>query len=386
MSALPIPSAESQHHSQQLSDLVQQKIQQEGGWLSFAEFMHMALYTPALGYYSGGLQKFGDSGGDFVTAPEISPLFAQALAAQVAQVLAATQGSVLELGAGTGKLASDLLLALAAREQLPAQYCILEVSGHLRVIQQETLKDKLPADVFDKVVWLDDVPTDFNGLILGNEVLDALPVHLLQQKAGVLYERGVAFDAGFVWQDQPLQTHDILQFVDTSAWPSDYLTEVCPAANGLMSRLAGCLKQGAIILLDYGFSAQEYYHPQRNQGTLMCHYQHYAHSDPLIYLGLQDVTAHVNFTAIAEAGVASGLDFYGYTNQAQFLLNCGLLDLLEKHSPDDAVAYMPMAAATQKLLSPSEMGELFKVIAFSKGLDDDLMLLGFADGDKSHTL
>ncbi len=389
MSALPIPSAESQQHSQQLSDLVQQKILQEGGWLPFAELMHMALYTPSLGYYSGGLQKFGDSkrgGGDFVTAPEISPLFARALAMQVAQILAATNGGVLELGAGTGKLAADLLLALAESEQLPQQYYILEVSGHLRAKQQETLRSKLPSDLFAKVVWLDDLPTNFNGLIVGNEVLDALPVHLVLKKDGVLHERGVVFEDGLQWQDQPLQDAGILQFVETDAWPDDYLSEVCPAAIALIKQLAETLNQGAVLMVDYGFPAQEYYHAQRNQGTLMCHYQHYAHSDPLIHLGLQDITAHVNFTAIAEAGVASGLDFYGYTNQAQFLMNCGLLDLLKQSTPDDAVAYMPMAAATQKLLSPSEMGELFKVIAMTKGLDDDLVLLGFTDGDKSHTL
>ncbi len=389
MSALPIPSAESQQHSQQLSDLVQQKILQEGDWLPFAELMHMALYTPSLGYYSGGLQKFGDSkrgGGDFVTAPEISPLFARALAMQVAQILAATNGDVLELGAGTGKLAADLLLALAESEQLPQQYCILEVSGHLRAKQQETLQSKLPSDLFAKVVWLDDLPTDFNGLIVGNEVLDALPVHLVLKKDGVLHERGVVFEDDLQWQDQPLQDAGILQFVETDAWPDDYLSEVCPAAIALIKQLAETLNQGAVLMVDYGFPAQEYYHAQRNQGTLMCHYQHYAHSDPLIHLGLQDITAHVNFTAIAEAGVSSGLDFYGYTNQAQFLMNCGLLDLLKQSTPDDAVAYMPMAAATQKLLSPSEMGELFKVIAMTKGMDDDLVLLGFTDGDKSHTL
>jgi len=389
MSALPTPSVESQHHSQQLSDLVQQQIQQQGGWLSFAELMHMALYTPALGYYSGGLQKFGDSkrgGGDFVTAPEISPLFAQALAKQVAEVLFATNGDVLELGAGTGQLAADLLLALAEAGQLPGQYYILEVSGHLRAKQQETLQEKLSKDLFAKLVWLDDLPTAFNGLILGNEVLDALPVHLIRKKDGVLLERGVVFDDGLQWQDQPLKEANILKFVETDAWPDDYLTEVCPAAIALIKQLAQALNRGAVLMVDYGFSAQEYYHPQRNQGTLMCHYQHYAHSDPLINLGLQDITAHVNFTAVAEAGVESGLDFYGYTNQAQFLMNCGLLDLLKQTSPDDAVAYMPIVAATQKLLSPSEMGELFKVVMMTKGLDDGVALLGFAYGDKSHTL
>ncbi|MFW5432490.1 MAG: class I SAM-dependent methyltransferase [Methylophilaceae bacterium] len=396
MSALPIPSAEAQQYSQQLCDSVQQRIVQSNGWVSFSEFMHMALYAPALGYYSGGAQKFGNmqsGGGDFVTAPEITPLFSQALARQVSQVLALTQGDVLELGAGTGKLAGDLILALAELNQLPSQYFILEVSSHLRAVQHEALQSKLPSALFSKLVWLNELPNNFDGLILGNEVLDAIPVYLIAKKEGALYERGVAFEDGFIWQDQPLQDPSILKFVETEAWPNDYLTEVCPAAIGLISSLANTLSHGAIVMLDYGFSAQAYYHPQRNQGTLMCHYQHYAHSDPLIHVGLQDITAHVNFTAIAEAGLAQGLELYGYSNQAQFLMNCGLLDLLEKESPDDALQYVPMAAAVQKLLSPAEMGELFKVIAFTKDLDakglgDDAesALIGFTSGDKAHTL
>jgi len=400
MSALPIPSAESQEHSQQLSDLVQQRLSQQGGWLSFADFMHMALYTTALGYYSGGSQKFGDvksGGGDFVTAPEISPLFGQALAKQVGQVLSCIDGgSVLEFGAGTGKLAAELLRTLAAEKAVPKQYCILEVSDHLRAIQQENLRSALPSDLFGQVVWLSDVPSNFKGVMLGNEVLDAVPAHLVVKKDGAILERGVVFDDGFKWQDKPLADAGILKFVDTAAWPDGYVTEVSPAAIGLVGSMGEALHQGAVILLDYGFPAQEYYHPQRNQGTLMCHYQHYAHTDPLINLGLQDITAHVNFTAIAEAGMAQGLEFYGYTNQAQFLMNCGLLDLLAKEYPDDVARYTPIAAAVQKLLSPSEMGDLFKVIAFTKGLDETALgeaaldqmevLLGFADGDKSHTL
>jgi len=389
MSALPTPSAESQKYSQQLCDLVQQEMRQQGGWLSFSAFMQLALYTPELGYYSGGSQKFADvknGGGDFVTAPEITPLFARALAKQVAQVLSLTGGDVLELGAGTGKLAADLLLVLAEQNQLPKQYFIMEVSGHLRAVQQETLQDRLPTDLFSKVVWLDDLPKQFDGLMLGNEVLDAVPVHLIEKKDNALFERGVVFDDGFKWQSQSLQDASILRFVDADAWPNGYLTEVCPAAIGLISRLAGTLNSGAIIMLDYGFPAQEYYHSQRKQGTLMCHYQHYAHSDPLINIGLQDITAHVNFTAMAEAGLAEGLDLYGYTNQAQFLMNCGLLDLLAKESPANIARYTPIVSAVQKLLSPSEMGELFKVIMFIKGLDDAVMLIGFADGDKSHTL
>ena len=387
MSALPIPSAESQNYSQQLSDFVQQTIVQSGGWISFADFMQLALYTPDLGYYTGGSQKFGNiktGGGDFVTAPEITPLFSQALAQQVHQVLEETQGDVLELGAGTGKLAADLLLALAALGQLPKQYFILEVSSHLREVQEEILRDKLPSALFRKVIWLNAVPESFAGLILGNEVLDVIPVHLVVKQNDVLYERGIIFNDGFKWQDQLLRDEAISSLIKDEQLPNDYLTEVCPSAIGLTNSLANTLAHGAILMLDYGFSAREYYHPQRNQGTLMCHYQHYAHSDPLINVGLQDITAHVNFTAIAKAGLAQGLTLQGYCNQAQFLMNCGLLDLLEKESPDNTAVYVPMVAAVQKLLSPAEMGELFKAIAFSKGLDSTL--IGFVSGDKSHTL
>jgi SAM-dependent MidA family methyltransferase len=242
--------------------------------------------------------------------------------------------------------------------------------------------------LFEKVVWLDRLPTNFVGIVLGNEVLDAIPVHLLVKKNDTLFERGVAFDKGFQWQDKPLQDDALRKLIDAETLPNDYLTEVCPAANGLMHSLATTLQTGAILMIDYGFSTREYYHPQRNAGTLMCHYQHYAHSDPLINLGLQDITAHVNFTAIAEAGLEQGLSLHAYCNQAQFLMNCGILDLLSAVSPEDAVVYMPMAAAVQKLLSPAEMGDLFKVIAFTKNLaeDEDLLLLGFVSGDKSHTL
>ena len=391
MFALPTPSAESHYYSQQLCELVQKKIIASDGWINFADFMQMALYTPELGYYSGELPKFGNAsngGGDFVTAPQLTPLFAQSSAKQVAQVLSLTQGDVLELGAGTGELAADLLLALAHLEQLPNQYAILEVSSHLRSIQQENLKQKLPIALFEKVIWLDTLPTNFVGMILGNEVLDAIPVHLLVKKEGKLFERGVGFDHDFKWQDYPLQNNALSKQLEAVQLPDDYVTEVCPAASGLIRSLASALKTGVILMIDYGFSASEYYHPQRNEGTLMCHYQHYAHSNPFINLGLQDITAHVNFTAIAAAGLAQGLSLHGYCNQAQFLINCGILDLLSLISPEHIETYMPMSTAVQKLLSPAEMGDLFKVISFTKNLaeNDDLLLLGFVSGDKSHTL
>lgn len=393
MALLPIPDLESQVISQQLTDLIQQKIKENKGWIDFATFMHMALYTPGLGYYSGGTTKFGMDG-DFVTAPEISSLFAKILAPQAAQILACEQGNILELGAGTGKLASDLLLELVQLNHLPKQYFILEVSAYLRQIQRETLQKKLSVDLFERVVWLDALPKSFKGLVLGNEVLDAIPVHLIHQTPKGLFECGVSFDGDFVWRDQPknqaatLSASSLTESLPNNL-PYNYLTEVCPAASALVSSLAEMLEVGVILLIDYGFGAAEYYHPQRNEGTLMCHYQHYAHSNPLINIGLQDITAHVNFTQIAHAALFNSdtgpheIRLAGYVNQAQFLINCGILTILQRYSPSDS-HYIKFAAAAQKLLSPAEMGELFKVIAFSKNMDAPL--IGFAQGDKSHTL
>jgi SAM-dependent MidA family methyltransferase len=314
----------------------------------------------------------------------MTPLFSKTLARQAAQVLEVTQGDLLELGAGTGQMTADLLLALAQLNQLPRQYSILEVSAYLREKQRKTLKKNLSAELFSRVVWLETLPETFTGLILGNEVLDAMPVSLVVKNDDVLHERGIAFEDGFVWQDKPLQDENIYRFVQALNLPNDYLTEVCPAATGFINSLADILEYGVIIMLDYGFSAQEYYHSQRDRGTLMCHFQHYAHSNPLLNIGLQDITAHVNFTSIAAAGIDSGLTLDGYCNQAHFLINCGMLDLLAETSAEDIAGYAPLAAAVQKLLSPAEMGELFKVIALSKNIDTSL--IGFSNGDKAHTL
>ena len=390
MALLPIPNAQQQVHSAQLASHTAEQISAKGGWIPFSDFMHMALYTPRLGYYSGGAVKFGQTG-DFVTAPEISPLFAQTIALQYAQLqaaqsLAATEADILELGAGTGKLAADLLLELQHLNSLPKQYFILEVSDYLRQIQHENLLKNLPADIFKRVVWLNILPANFNGLVLANEVLDALPVHLITKQNDFLFERGVTFNNCFVWQDKPLPPGKLFDEVSARNLPNDYLTEFCPAAAGLVASLAGMLQTGAILLIDYGFGATEYYHPQRKQGTLMCHFQHYAHDNPLINVGLQDITAHVNFSQTAQISLPCephGTRLAGYVNQAQFLINCGILSILQRYSPDD-LGYIKLAAAAQKLLSPAEMGELFKVIAFTKNID--IELIGFKSGDKSHTL
>ncbi len=388
---LPTPSADSQAISQQLTELIKQKIMQAGGWISFAEFMQLALYTPGLGYYSGSNQKFGQSG-DFVTAPEISPIFAQTISKQAAQVLACVDAknlnsNILELGAGTGKLAADLLRELDQLNCLPARYFILEVSAHLRQVQYETLQNKLPENLFKRLVWLDTLPKKFSGLIFGNEVLDVIPVHIVHKTVDGWYERGVSFDADFVWRNNLICDVTPKEANLTEHLPEDlpigYITEVNPAASALVRSLADMLDTGAILLIDYGFGATEYYHPQRNQGTLMCHYQQLAHDNPLTHVGLQDITAHVNFTEIALAYNLIPKGVIGYVSQAQFLINCGILNILQRHSPED-IEYMKLAAAAQKLLSPAEMGELFKVMCFSRNINEPL--IGFVQGDKAHTL
>ncbi len=385
---LPEPTLAAEAHSQQLIALIVVEIAQSMGWISFARYMELALYAPALGYYSAGAQKFGAQG-DFVTAPEISALFSQTLARQVRQVLQQIEhapANILELGAGSARMAADVLLALQQQQALPAQYMILEVSADLRALQQQTLSQALDPELLARVVWLDSLPQQFNGVLLANEVLDALPVHVVQQQNGVWHELGVSFDQRFNWQAQPLPSGALYEMasqlgIDPS---QDYTTELCPAALGLLASLAHILQQGALIFIDYGFSHAEYYHAQRSQGTLMCHYRHYAHDDPFVYPGLQDITAHVDFTAVVQAAQTHGLELLGYTNQAQFLINCGITEVLGQVSPHDMAVYLPLAAQAQKLLSPAEMGELFKVVALGKALPQPL--LGFVRGDKRYSL
>jgi SAM-dependent MidA family methyltransferase len=381
---LPVPDAEALAHSQQLAAMIHSEIDHAGGWINFAHYMHLALYAPGLGYYSGGAKKFGRAG-DFVTAPEISPLFAQTLARQAAQVLQLTQGDILELGAGTGRLAIELLLELHKLEQLPGRYLILEVSAQLCELQRNNLQQALPAALMQRVQWLDELPDAFDGLILGNEVLDALPVHVVKTDAGHGYELGVTCNGqGFTWGQQPLSTGQLSEQAAKLSLPAAYTTELCPAATGLIASLSQVLQQGVMLFIDYGFPRREYYHPQRDHGTLMCHYRHYAHDDPFLHPGLQDITAHVDFTAIAEAGVALDMQLLGYCGQAQFLINCDITEILTRVSPQDMAAYAPLVSQAQKLLSPAEMGELFKVIALGKNMPEQL--LGFARGDKRHTL
>ena len=387
--SFPQPDSEAVAHSNALLSSIQALIAKEGGWVNFAQLMDAALYTPGLGYYSGGAKKFGFDG-DFVTASEISPLFSQTIARQVKQVLSALkaqnkQADILELGAGTGLFAKDLLLEMAKLDQLPTRYMILEVSAHLREVQHSSLKAALPNELMNRVVWLDELPKHFDGLIFANEVLDALPVHIVKKTADGLAEMGVVSeDAGLAWQEKPVSSSALKGFVAEIDLMDGYTTEVCLAASGLVASLAGILQSGMLLMIDYGFSRDEYYHPQRNQGTLMCHYRHRAHGDPLVYLGLQDITAHVDFTRVAEAGVANGLELIGFVTQAQFLINAGITELLASIPAEDSANYLPLVASAQKLLSPAEMGDLFKVIAFERNLD--IPFIGFSSGDKSHTL
>ncbi|MHB1174521.1 MAG: class I SAM-dependent methyltransferase [Sulfuriferula sp.] len=380
---LPTPSPEALAHSTALVHHITDVIHQTDGWISFARYMELALYAPGQGYYSGGSAKFG-AAGDFVTAPEISPLFGRSLARQVAQVLQTCGGDVLEAGAGSGRLACDLLQELAALDCIPEYYYILEVSADLRERQRTTILQQAP-QMLERVCWLDALPEAFTGCMVGNEVLDAMPVHLLHWMPDALFERGVAWvDDAFTWREQAIIDGRLQGAAHALDVPAGYVSEINLAAGAFIKSLAQCLQRGALVLIDYGFGEREYYHPQRNRGTLMCHYRHHAHDDPFYYPGLQDITAHVDFTAIAVAGIEAGMRLAGYTSQAQFLINCGITGLLARTPASDAGAYLPQASALQKLMSPAEMGELFKVIALCK--DMDTTLLGFVQGDQQRKL
>lgn len=380
---LPISTPDALAHSQRVVAYLQKRIQRAGGWISFAQFMEAALYAPGLGYYAAGATKLG-AAGDFVTAPEMTPLFGRTLARTVAPVLAETGGEVLELGAGSGRLAVDVLGELQRLDALPTRYCVLEVSADLRARQQERLAHELP-HLAGRVQWLDALPAHFSGVMLGNEVLDALPVELVHWTQDAPMLRGVSLDGEtFAWQDRPIADPTLRARADALNLAPGYLSEISLAAGALVAALAQCLDHGLILMIDYGFGESEYYHPQRHMGTLRAHYRHHALDDPFYLPGLCDLTAHVDFSAVARAGTAAGLELAGYASQANFLINAGLTDVLMQISPADAAAYLPQANAVQRLVSPAEMGDLFKAIALGKGLD--VSLAGFARGDRRHSL
>ena len=380
---LPIPDSAAFAHSEQLRAHIAEAICAAGGWLPFSGYMALALYAPGLGYYAAGSTKFGVAG-DFVTAPGLTPLFGQVVARTVAAVLAETGGAVLELGAGEGHLAADLLNELADMGVLPSRYYILELSADLRARQQARLAESAP-QWLDCVIWLEAMPTVFTGIILGNELLDALPVDILHRRAEGIFERGVvlAENGGFAWADRPVSNADLQALGRVFPAVDDYVSEVSLAVPALIRSLAGCLERGALLFFDYGFPRAEFYHPQRSQGTLMCHYRHHSHDDPFWLPGLNDITAHVDFSTVAEAGDQEGLDLLGYTSQGAYLLQAGLLDqlaALERGTP----AYLRAVVALQKLIQPHEMGELFKVIALGRGLS--VALPGFSGNDRGHAL
>jgi SAM-dependent MidA family methyltransferase len=381
--SLPAPSPEAARHSDRLAERIRNEIAAHDGWIPFDRYMELALYAPGLGYYTAGAHKFGEAG-DFVTAPELSPLFGRTLARQAAEIMAQSAPHILELGAGSGKLATDMLAELERLGSLPESYSILEVSADLRERQQTRLRERLP-HLVERVRWLDELPATFSGAVVANEVLDALPVHLVHWQDSALAERGVSLNGEkFIWQERPIGNAALLQAAQQISVPDGYVSEICLAARGLVASLAQRLQKGALLFIDYGFGAREYYHPQRSTGTLMCHYRHHAHDDPFFLPGLQDITAHVNFTDVAECGIDAGLDLLGYTNQAFFLLNCGIAELMQDVSPDNLRDYLPLSGQLQKLTSPAEMGELFKVIALGKGVDAPLT--GFAQGSLTRTL
>ncbi|HET7775161.1 MAG TPA: SAM-dependent methyltransferase [Azospira sp.] len=384
--ALPLPDSDALAHSQRLTATLAAEIDAQGGWIGFERYMELALYALGLGYYTAGARKFG-AAGDFVTAPELSPLFAQALAPQAAQIMAASGPHIIEAGAGTGRLAADLLAALEALGCLPESYAILDLSPDLRQRQAETLAARVP-HLADRVRWLEALPERFAGLVLGNEVLDAMPVHLAAWRENGIFERGVSLaDGVFAWSERPaggeLLARATALAEECAIPPAGYISEIGLAGPAWAASWGPILETGALLLLDYGFPRREFYHPQRGGGTLMCHYRHHSHPDPFHLPGLTDITAHVDFTAVAEAAFAAGLEVLGYTAQGQFLMNAGLLQCLAG-LPGGSVDYLKATAMVQKLVQPHEMGELFKVIALGKGLSEPL--IGFQRGDRSHTL
>jgi SAM-dependent MidA family methyltransferase len=388
---MPALSAEEAAHSRAVGALIGEQISAAGGWIPFARFMELALYAPGLGYYSAGSVKLGP-GGDFVTAPEVSDLFSRCMARQCAQVLSG-EGEILELGAGTGRMAAVILQCLAADGRLPARYAILEVSADLAERQRERLA-QLPREIQDRVVWLDRLPEQpIDGVILANEVLDALPCRRFTLRDGVVRELGVAVEAsssgaGAFIEREAAPDPGLASAVAAllaelrEPLPEGYTSEICLRVAPWVAGIAACLDRGLILLVDYGLPRAHYYHPQRTAGTLRCHFKQRVHDDPYSNIGVQDITAWVDFTRVAEAAVACGLDVRGFCTQAAFLLGTGVEHLVAKSTGTQEHARL--AGEARRLLLPGEMGEAFKVIALARECDDPLD--GFALQDLRHSL
>lgn len=379
---IPSPSEDALASSQQLQHIIAQEIQTHQNWIPFSRFMELALYAPQFGYYTGGSHKIGQEG-DFITAPTLTPLFGQTLAHQLNQLLPQTAQNVYEFGAGTGDLAISLLPHLSNHLN---HYYIIELSNELAERQRQKINATLPDSLAKKVVHLTELPDHFDGILIGNEVLDAMPVESIKKDNGQFYQIGVCLDnEQFAYSEKKLEQSALLQTA-YQYFPENepYTSELHPAQYAFIHTLAKKLTRGAMIWIDYGFDAAQYYHPQRNHGTLIGHYRHHSIHDLFFHIGLTDLTAHVNFTDIAQAGVDSGLDLIGYTTQAHFLLNLNLTDYLSQTGKIQSADYLREAAAVQKLINQHEMGELFKVIALGKNIDVDWQ--GFALGDICHKL
>jgi len=373
---LPQPASDAVALSEALVGLIIHEIEAAGGAIPFSRYMELCLYAPGLGYYSAGQRKFG-AGGDFVTAPEVSSLFGRCLARCCAEVLQQTGGDMLEFGAGSGRLAVDLLGELNALGCPPRQYFILERSADLQQRQQQLLRRELPR-LSERVVWLERLPpAGFRGVMLANEVLDAMAVERFHWNGTAAAQYFVTQGAaGFEWRERPVETPGLQEAIDrlveVCELPAGYVSEINLSLGPWLSSVAGRLEAGLLLLVDYGYERDEYYHPQRSSGTLMCHYRQRAHEDPFLWPGLQDITAHVDFTALAEAASAAGLAVSGYTNQAWFLLDGGLETLLQDAGPTDSVAYLQQAQQAKTLILPGEMGERFKCIALTRGIEQPL--------------
>jgi len=382
----PEPDADAAAHSGRLRERIDAAIAMAGGAMDFADYMALALYAPGLGYYSAGQTRFGP-GGDFTTAPLMSALFSQTLAQEVRRILEAADGdTVLEFGAGTGRMAADLLLELHRLGSMPARYLIVEVSADLRAEQARTLAT-LPASVRSRVEWLERLPTSpFRGAVLANEVLDALPVQRFQRTENAIRNLGVGVDAtgALCWHPRPADDALSSAVVDIESdlggrLPSGYCSEWCPSLGPWVAALADIIEAGAALLVDYGYPRREYYHPQRATGTLLCHYRHRAHDDPFFWPGLQDITASVDFTAAARAGAAAGPDVLGFATQGNFLAGAGLPSLIEARAASDPNQAAALAQQAKPLLFPDEMGERFKVLGLGRGIETPLPGFAFTD-------
>jgi len=373
---LPPPQPEAAQHSAQLAEHIATTIANESDWIPFSRYMELALYAPGMGYYTAGSRKFGHEG-DFITAPEISPMFARCFALQAVQVLDTVGGDILELGPGSGVFAADLYAELKSLGKAPGHYRLLEVSPDLRERQKRLIAERFPEDL-DRFEWIDALPEKIRGLVIGNEVLDVVPFDIVHRQRGDVLERGVIVtEAGFAWDDVALPAGELKRRAEAVIPPGDYAytTEVSLAAEALVRTISASLEAGLAIFIDYGFSEREFYHPQRSGGTLRCHYRHRFHGDPFFMPGLQDITAHVDFTALSRAAEQGGSEVYGYTTQAYYLISCGLAVLVSSGDPTATLSKLKATSAVHRLISPSEMGELFKVLGFGKGFD--MPILGF---------